>query len=311
MRIAAWSKLMRERFAGASGRDVLIDALRRQTLVQGERTIAKEIANIAIIREIEPRENLIVQDGADNDIFLILAGSFTVLVNGREWRRRGPGDHVGEMAAIEPSLRRSATVVANEQSVVAQLTQAQFGNLAKLHPQIWQPIAKELSRRLNQRNAQVRPVRHTPELFVMSSSESLPIARAVAASFVTDPVNVTVWTEGVFIPSGYPLDSLDDVLLRSDFGIVIAAGDDLVTSRKRSQLAPRDNITFELGLTIGRLGRKRTFLLEPSTRSVKLASDLLGLTTVPYDWDPSADPTAQLAVATDIVRKRILDLGPS
>ena len=118
-------------------------------------------------------------------------------------------------------------------------------------------------------------------------------------------------TDGVFPPSAYPLDSLDAALGRSDFAIVIAAGDDVITSRKKRHRAPRDNVTFELGLAIGRLSRKRTLLLEPRTAPVKLASDLLGLTTIPYSWDSAADPIAQMAVATSIIRKTVLDLGPS
>ena len=118
-------------------------------------------------------------------------------------------------------------------------------------------------------------------------------------------------SDGVFPPSAYPLDSLDAALGRSDFAIVIAAGDDVITSRKKRHRAPRDNVTFELGLAIGRLSRKRTLLLEPRTAPVKLASDLLGLTTIPYSWDSAADPIAQMAVATSIIRKTVLDLGPS
>jgi CRP/FNR family cyclic AMP-dependent transcriptional regulator len=300
-----------KRFQGAPGRRVLIEALLGQTLVLGDRSLASAIADRATLREIDPGTELIAQGGSDTDVFLILCGAFMIIVNGREWRLRGPGDHVGEMAAIEPSQPRSATVVAKELSVVAMLTQAQFWQLGEEHVNLWCVVAKELSRRLNQRNAQVRPVRHTPELFIASSTESLPIAQALKDSFTSDPFNVTLWTDGVFTPSGYPLDSLDEALGQSDFAIVIAAADDLVTSRRKRSRAPRDNVTFELGLAIGRLSRKRTLLLEPRTARVKLASDLFGLTTIPYDWNAAADPVTQMRQAAGAIRKVVLDLGPA
>ena len=302
---------MIERFEGQSGRPVLINVLLGQVLVQGDQALAEAIAERATLREVEPGTQLIRQGGSDTDVFLILFGSFMVILNGREWHTRISGDHVGEMAAIEPSQPRSATIVAREISGVAALTQAQFWRLAEEWPHVWRVVAKELSRRLNQRNAQITPLRHTPELFIASSSESLPIAQALKYSFANDPFIVTLWTDGVFTPSAYPLDSLDEALGRSDFAIVIAAGDDVITSRKKRHRAPRDNVTFELGLAIGRLSRKRTFLLEPRMARVKLASDLLALTTIPYSWDSDADPIAQMAVATAIIRKTVLDLGPS
>jgi CRP-like cAMP-binding protein len=68
------------------------------------------------------REAVIVGQGAeDNDVFLILAGTFMVLVNGKKIATRVPNDHVGEMAAIQQSQRRSATVVATEPAVIVKL----------------------------------------------------------------------------------------------------------------------------------------------------------------------------------------------
>ncbi|MEX3901302.1 MULTISPECIES: TIR domain-containing protein [Paraburkholderia] len=37
---------------------------------------------------------------------------------------------------------------------------------------------------------------------------------------------------------------------------------------------PRDNVVFELGLSMGRLGRKRGILMEPRGEGVKLPSDM-------------------------------------
>ena len=41
---------------------------------------------------------------------------------------------------------------------------------------------------------------------------------------------------------------------------------------------------------IGRLGRKRTFLVEPRGEEVELPSDLKGITTLTYKYEPKIWP---------------------
>ncbi|MGO7849752.1 cyclic nucleotide-binding domain-containing protein [Rhizobium ruizarguesonis] len=69
-------------------------------------------------------------------------------MNGRRLGTRGRGDHVGKMAAIEPTQRRSATVIAEEASLVGKLSAQQFSALAKKYPDMYRQIARSLSRRL-------------------------------------------------------------------------------------------------------------------------------------------------------------------
>ncbi|MDR5728528.1 MAG: hypothetical protein RB191_13970, partial [Terriglobia bacterium] len=47
---------------------------------------------------------------------------FDIVVNGRKVARRFANDHIGEMAAIQPTQGRSATVTATEKAVLCQLT---------------------------------------------------------------------------------------------------------------------------------------------------------------------------------------------
>jgi CRP-like cAMP-binding protein len=65
-----------------------------------------------------------------------------------EHRLRNAGQHVGEMAAIEPAQKRSADVVAHDTVVALRLTNPLFMSLGQTFPQIWLPIARELSRRI-------------------------------------------------------------------------------------------------------------------------------------------------------------------
>ena len=48
---------------------------------------------------------------------------------------------------------------------------------------------------------------------------------------------------------------------RADFAAFIISPDDTVISRDAENLAPRDNVIFELGLFMGVLNRQRVFLI--------------------------------------------------
>lgn len=148
-----------------------------------------------------------------------------------------------------------------------------------------------------------------PALFVGSSSEGLDFARAVRA-LLDEDAEVTLWKEGFFDVGSTFIDSLIKALPRFDFAVLMLTADDLLTSREVITLGPRDNVLFELGLFMGRLGRERTFVVRPRGDQMKIPSDLAGLTTATYDW-PRADRNHQAAVgpACDNIRKMIHALG--
>jgi CRP/FNR family cyclic AMP-dependent transcriptional regulator len=289
----------------------LEDALMSQRLVRGHRRLAEELSKSAELAGVSAGQVLIEQGADDNDIYFILAGGFEIIVNGRPVATRGPHEHVGDMAAILPSLRRSATVRSLEKGVVAKLPASQLIEIANRYPWMWQQLASVLAERLYQRNALVSATHDRIHVFVISSSEALPIARAVQEILANDPFGVEVWTDGTFKASRYSVESLVEVLDRSDFAVAIAQGDDLVQSRGETRPTPRDNVLFELGLFIGRLGRLRTFLLESASSDVKLPSDLSGITTIPYRPGPEAALLSLLAPACNQLRRLFKEIGPN
>src|SRR5579875_588376 len=121
-----------------------------------------------------------------------------------------------------------------------------------------------------------------PRIFIGSSREAIDVSRAVQGE-LDDDFDVTVWDQDVFRLTYGALDSLLDALDSSDAGIFILRPDDLTESRGESSPTARDNVTFELGMFMGRLGRDRTFIMTPSTSTVRPPSDLIGLTVAPYD----------------------------
>jgi CRP/FNR family cyclic AMP-dependent transcriptional regulator len=291
--------------------EMLKDALLNQRSIRGNESLARELAACVRLRSVDEGQSLIEQGGDDNDIYFILAGRFDIVVNGRKIAARGPGDHVGEMAAILPSLRRSATVQAFETGVVAALTAPELMKLADKFPSMWRHFAGVLAERLFQRNALVTATHAEIKVFVISSAEALAVARAVQEIFAHDPFRVTLWTDGVFRASQYAVESLVQILDVSDFAIAIAQADDFVKSRGETKATPRDNVLFELGLFIGRLGRLRTFLLEPRQTDVRLPSDLSGITTIPYETGSDAQLLTLLGPACNQLRRLFKEIGPN
>lgn len=162
-----------------------------------------------------------------------------------------------------------------------------------------------------QRNALVNVTREKIRVFIISSAESIAVARIIQNAFAYDPFTTVIWTDGVFKIANYTLQSLEDEVDNSDFAIAIAHSDDLTESRGKSWPAPRDNVIFELGLFMGRLGKNRAILMEPRDEGVKLPSDLAGITTIPYRYQKGNDAAAIMGPACNVLRDHILRLGPN
>lgn len=301
---------MLERFGGEDGRGLRIEEFLSQMIVGRDQALAEELADTVDVLEFEKGQTLIEQNGEDDDIFFIFSGSFGIHVNGRRIGGRGRGDHVGEMAAVEHTQRRSATVIAEEASLVAKLTERQFSELAKKYPDMYKQIARSLSRRLLERNKHVGVYREKVRVFIISSAEALTVARLVRNAFEHDPFITTIWTDGVFRVANYTLQDLEAEVDDSDFAVAIAHADDLTESRGKDWPSPRDNVVFELGLFMGKLGRQRAILMEPREEKVKLPSDLSGITTIPYKFENGKDAASMIAPACDKLRQHIIDLGP-
>jgi predicted nucleotide-binding protein len=214
------------------------------------------------------------------------------------------------MAAIQHTQRRSATVVAREDSLVIRFSEVQLVEFGNKHPDVWRRFAKELARRLEQRNAFVTAVSDRIRVFIISSAEALEIARNIQNAFDHDPFNVSVWTDGVFQASYYAIESLERALDQSDVAIAVAEPDDITESRGKRVGSPRDNVIFELGFFMGRLGRHRSLLVEPRGEEIKLPTDLAGINTITYKYDGKNLP-ASLATACNKLRAIIKELGPN
>ena len=300
---------MISRFCGGSGRTRLISALRQQIILHDNDVLCSELAKQAELLQLESGDSIIVQGDIDDEVYFLLAGRLSIVVNGREVAIREPREHVGEMTLINPSARRSATVVAIEQSVVAKISEGSFRILADKYPRVWHLIAAELCERLRQRNRFVALTNPRPNLFVGSSKESLYITEAIRSNLKCDDLVVRLWTDRVFGASQFPLVELERQIQIADFAVLVLGPDDEVVSRAKKSDAPRDNVIFELGLFMGALSHERTFMVIPKESEIKIPTDLLGLIPLGYTLDNVNDPAAFLTPACDELRQIINDVG--
>jgi len=296
------------RFEGDRGRALLLDELRRARIVTGIADLPEAVADAGVLQSVGKGQILIEQNGADNDVYFIVAGIFGIFVNERKLLHRNPGDTVGEMATVSPIQRRAATVIAEEDAVVLKLTEQAFSEIATRFPDVWRRIAQVLSKRLEQRNVLIRRPNDKIRVFVISSVEALPVARAIENAFKHDPFATIVWANGVFRVTNYTLESLENELDVCDFAVAIAHPDDQTKIRDEDWPTPRDNVVFELGFFMGRLGRSRAILMEPQGGRVKLPSDLAGITTIRYRFE-TKDTAAHMGPACNELRDHIMRLG--
>jgi hypothetical protein len=113
-----------------------------------------------------------------------------------------------------------------------------------------------------------------PNIFIASSKEALEVARAVKQNF-DDEADVDIWNENIFHANRNYLDTLLNRASFYDYVIAVFTPDDEAIIREKHTRVTRDNIIFEFGLFLGRLGPNRTFLI--LQEDVELFSDWSGI----------------------------------
>lgn len=120
-------------------------------------------------------------------------------------------------------------------------------------------------------------------IFIGSSTEGLAIAQKVKDFFSTD-FECYLWNDGLFKYTENYLETLLKEANLFDYGILVFTKDDFTKSREKQFDSPRDNVVFEFGLFLGRLGRDNAFILQEE--KVKLPSDLFGITHADFKYHP-------------------------
>jgi len=142
-----------------------------------------------------------------------------------------------------------------------------------------------------------------PKVFVASSVEGLDVAYPLQVNLQHD-ADITIWSQGVFSLSITSLDSITEALHSSDFGIFVFSPDDETRMRGSVRDTVRDNVIFELGLFIGRLGKRRCFIVMPDNIELHIPTDLVGVTPAKYSGERgNVEISASLGPACHEIRQ--------
>lgn len=99
-------------------------------------------------RTREPKGMVFSKEGERGDeLVVLLEGEVEVRRDGEVLATLGPGEHFGEMALLDDSARRSATVVATTPVVVAYVSRHHFDTLLASSPELHDAVARVLQER--------------------------------------------------------------------------------------------------------------------------------------------------------------------
>ena len=129
--------------------DERVEILRRVPLFDGltERELAA-VANAAKERRYDTGDTVVGEGEGGVGFFVIADGTARVESHGERRGTLEPGSSFGEIALLDDTGRRTASVIADGPLRVFGLTAWQFTPLLEQHPTIAVKIAKILARRL-------------------------------------------------------------------------------------------------------------------------------------------------------------------
>lgn len=146
-----------------------------------------------------------------------------------------------------------------------------------------------------------------PRIFIGSSREGLKIANKLQ-ELLSNGFSVVVWNQGTVFGLGTStLEALEAAVLEYHYAVFVFTPDDRLLMRGATIPVPRDNVLFELGIFIGKLGRRKAFAVHPGGNEIALPSDLKGITTAPYDPIES-DLAAALGPTANRIRNSIYNV---
>lgn len=190
----AWAKMMNwllrrkpapadpAHYIGNNARSRIVAILRRNENVNDDEELAGALFECGELRQVKKGEDLIVEEGNDNDVYFLLFGETDILVDQKWIATRATPKQVGEMAALDPAKPRSATVRAKTETVFAWCVTAEdFNRLLASNPKARERIGRELSDRHRE---QLRRKASTKTVFDFLLWPALSIFAAVVISAI-------------------------------------------------------------------------------------------------------------------------------
>jgi diguanylate cyclase (GGDEF)-like protein len=150
-----------------------------------------------------------------------------------------------------------------------------------------------------------------PRLFIGCSSEGIDHAYAIQEE-LEHKVDPVVWPQDVFTGTRFTIEGLMNALPEFDYAVFIFVPDDSIEIRGEVFDTVRDNVIFEFGLFLARLGRERCFFIVPEDKNnLRMPTNLWGMNPLTFKQDRSdKNLRAALGPACNQIRKAITKYGP-
>lgn len=150
-----------------------------------------------------------------------------------------------------------------------------------------------------------------PHAIVFSSGKAHSIAEAVKENLEMRGYFADTWKENFFDENNTAaLHTFLKKLLCFDFAVLVLGDDDvrLDTTNGNPTPVPRDNVIFELGAAMARMGTKKTFLLTPIEPHVTLPSYFKGIDPLIYELRADGNHVAGTGTACTHIHNRLARL---
>jgi hypothetical protein len=119
----------------------------------------------------------------------------------------------------------------------------------------------------------------TPRVFIASATQTLGTANALSLALRKVGLVPLVWNDA-FELSRTNIENLEKIASSASAAIFVMGVEDKHHVDGRLIPATRDNVLFEFGLFLGKLGRSRCAVVRPDVEDWRWPSDLQGLTTI-------------------------------
>lgn len=140
-----------------------------------------------------------------------------------------------------------------------------------------------------------------PRIFIGSSTEGLEVAQRVK-NFFESEYDCYIWTDEIFQYNDGFLETLLKSASLFDFGFMVFSADDISRIKHKEYDTARDNVLFEYGLFLGRIGIDRAYIL--CEKGVKIPTDLSGITIAFYEVK-NGKPTNSLENSLIKLKKKV------
>lgn len=150
-----------------------------------------------------------------------------------------------------------------------------------------------------------------PHAIIFSSGKAHHIAEAVKENLEMRGFIADTWKENFFDENNVAaLHTFLKKLLCFDFAVLVLSDDDirLDTASDSPMPVPRDNVIFELGASMARMGTKKTFLLTPIEPVVTLPTYFRGIGPLTYELRTDSNHLAGTGTACNHIRDRLARL---